>query len=117
MRAQEDALDAQNREYHDRLSAKTSYLKSLAFDMETEAKSHHRLLDDMDGDFEGASGLLSSTLSRVNYMSKSAGRGNRKILCYVALGLVFIVLILYAVFSHYFRAAPLLDGNDNRNNL
>ena len=41
-RASEDILDAQNREYHDRLGSKTSYLKSLAFDMEQEAKDHNR---------------------------------------------------------------------------
>ena len=41
-RASEDILDAQNREYHDRLGSKTSYLKALAFDMEQEAKDHNR---------------------------------------------------------------------------
>ncbi len=41
-RGAEDVVDAQNREVHDRLASKTSYLKSLAFDMETEAKDHHR---------------------------------------------------------------------------
>ena len=51
-RAAEDILDAQNREYHDRLSSKTSYLKSLAFDMEMEAKDHNRLLNGVDDDFE-----------------------------------------------------------------
>ena len=40
-RASEDILEAQNREYHDRLSSKSSYLKSLAFDMEQEAKDHN----------------------------------------------------------------------------
>ncbi len=41
-RGAEDVVEAQNRELHDRLASKTSYLKSLAFDMETEAKDHHR---------------------------------------------------------------------------
>jgi hypothetical protein len=41
-RASEDILEVQNREYHDRLSSKTTYLKSLAFDMEQEAKDHNR---------------------------------------------------------------------------
>lgn len=51
-RAAEDILDAQNREYHERLSNKTSYLKGLAFDMEMEAKDHNRLLNGVDDDFD-----------------------------------------------------------------
>ncbi len=44
-RAAEDVVDAQNREYHDRLASKTSYLKGLALDIEGEAKDHHRRVD------------------------------------------------------------------------
>jgi hypothetical protein len=40
-RATEDVLDAQNREYHERLSNKTSYLKGLAYDMEMEARNRY----------------------------------------------------------------------------
>ena len=44
-RGAEDILEAQNREYHDRLANKTSYLKSLAFEMEQEAGDHNRYED------------------------------------------------------------------------
>lgn len=93
-RASEDILEVQNREYHDRLSSKTTYLKSLAFDMEQEAKDHNRLLDSMDGDFDTTSGFLGGTLNRVNTMMAS-GRGNRKIMCYVILGMILTVIFLY----------------------
>jgi len=93
-RASEDILDAQNREYHDRLSNKTSYLKSLAFDMEQEAKDHNRLLDSMDGDFDSTSGFLGGTLNRVNNMVAS-GRGNRKLMCYVIFGVILTIFFIY----------------------
>ena len=54
-RGAEDMLDAQNREYHERLSSKTSFLKSLAFDMEMEAKDHNKLLNGVDDDFDSTS--------------------------------------------------------------
>ena len=93
-RATEDILDAQNREYHDRLANKTSYLKSLAFDMETEAKDHHKLLDSLDGEFDSTSGFLGGTLNRVKLMMGS-GKSNRQVMCYVAVGVVVLVFFLY----------------------
>jgi blocked-early-in-transport protein 1 len=93
-RAAEDIVDAQNREYHDRLSSKASYLKSLAFDIENEAKDHHRLLNDMDDDFDSTSGFLGNTLKRVQVMA-AAGKGNRKLMCYVS---IFIVMTLFALY-------------------
>merc|ERR1712080_297911 len=86
--------DIQNREYQDRLSHKTSYLKSLALDIETEAKDSHRLLDGVDSDFDGTSGFLGSSLGRIEKML-GAGRSNRQIMCYVALLFVFVFFMLY----------------------
>lgn len=93
-RASEDVIEAQNREYAERISSKTSYLKTIALDMEQEAKDHHRLLDGLDGDFDGTSGLLGGTLNRVNIMM-SSGRGNRKVLCYVVLAFIFLAFLIY----------------------
>ena len=93
-RASEDMLEAQNREYHDRLSSKTSYLKSIAFDMEQEAKDHNKLLDNVDGDFDSTSGFLGGTMNRVNSMITS-GRGNRKLMCYIIIGVVLTIFFLY----------------------
>lgn len=93
-RATEDIIDAQNREYHDRLAAKSSYLKSLAFDMETEAKDHHKLLAGLDDDFDGTSGFLGSSLNRVKHMMNS-GRNNRQLMCYVSVGVVFLFFVIY----------------------
>ena len=93
-RAAEDIVEAQNREYHDRLANKSSYLKSLAYDIEMEAKDHNRLLDNVDDDFDSTGNFLSGTLNRVNHMLGS-GRNNRKLMCYTAFGVVFVLLLIY----------------------
>lgn len=93
-RGSEDILEAQNREYADRLANKTSYLKSLAFDMENEAKDHHKLLNGLDDEFDGTGNFLSNTLNRVNFMMNT-GRSNRKIMCYVCAGVIFMMMFVY----------------------
>ena len=93
-RASEDIIEAQNREYADRISSKTSYLKTIALDMEQEAKDHHRLLDNLDGDFDSTSGFLGGTLNRVNLLM-SSGRGNRKMMCYVVLAVMVLAFVVY----------------------
>lgn len=87
-------MDAQNRDYQDRLSQKTAFLKSLAVDIESEAKDHHRLLDGIGDDFDGSSGLLGNTLGRVNKML-GGGKTNRQIMLYVILVVIFVVIALY----------------------
>lgn len=93
-RAAEDVVDAQNREFHDRLASKTSYLKSIAFEMESEAKDHHRLLDALDDDFDSTGGFLGGTMNRVKKMM-SSGRSNRQLMCYVSLGVIGTMFVLY----------------------
>ena len=90
----EEAMDSQNRDYQDRLSQKTAFLKSLAVDIETEAKDHHRLLDGIGDDFDGSSGLLGNTLGRVNKML-GGGKTNRQIMCYVVILIIFVFLVMY----------------------
>ena len=90
----EEAMDAQNRDYQDRLSQKTAFLKSLAVDIETEARDHHRLLDGVGDDFDGSSGLLGNTLGRVNKML-GGGKTNRQIMLYVIILIIFVFIALY----------------------
>ena len=100
----EEAMDVQNREYQDRLSQKTAYLKSLAVDIETEAKDHHRLLDGIGDDFDGSSGLMGNTLGRVNKML-GGGKTNRQIMCYVVIVIIFVFVVLYYFFSRLSRSS------------
>ena len=58
------------------MASKTSHLKSIALEMEGEARDHHRLLDDLDNDFDSTGGFLGNTMNRVVLMTQ-AGRANR----------------------------------------
>jgi len=91
-------MDVQNREYQERMSNKTAYLKSLAYDIENEAKDHHRLLDDVGGDFDSSSGLLGSTIGRVQKLLGS-GKSNRQIMCYTILVVIFTFFLLSYLIS------------------
>ncbi len=97
-RASEDILEAQNRERTERIASKTSYLKSLAYDIENEAKDHNKLLDNVGDDFDSTGSFLSGTLNRVHKMM-GTGRNNRKLMCYVAFGVVIFITILYLMAS------------------
>ena len=90
----EEAMDAQNRENQERLSQKTAFLKSLAVDIESEVKDHHRLLDGVGDNFDGSSGPLGNTFGRVNKMI-GAGKSNRQIMCYVIIVIIFVFLAIY----------------------
>lgn len=124
-RASEDILDAQNREYADRLASKSSFLKSIAFDIESEAKDHHKLLNGLDDEFDSTGSvnvlkiLLNSTFSITVFrrlkcaiffylpggflagtMSRvkhmmGTGRGNRQLMCYVSIGIVVFMFFVY----------------------
>ena len=97
-RAAEDIIEAQNHERHERLASKSSYLKSLAYDIELEAKDHNRLLDNVDDDFDSTGNFLNGTLNRVHKMLGS-GRSNRKLMCYVAGGVVLFIFFIYFLSS------------------
>ena len=97
-RAAEDILDAQNRERQERLANKTSYLKSLAYDIESEAKDHNRLLDNLDDDFDSTGNFLSGTMNRVHKMM-GTGRNNRKLMCYVICAVVLFIFFVYFLSS------------------
>ena len=46
------------------------------------------------GEFESSQGLLTGSLNRINYMV-SSGKGNRKMMCYIILGLVGLFFLSY----------------------
>ncbi|KAG8184070.1 hypothetical protein JTE90_013704 [Oedothorax gibbosus] len=90
----EDALEAQNRYHADELAKKISKLKSVAYDIEVEAKDHNKLLDDVGNEFDSSGGFLSGSLNRVNKMMFT-GRSDRRLMCYVVLITVGIFVVFY----------------------
>jgi hypothetical protein len=75
-------------------------LFQLAFDIETESKEHHNLLDGLGNDFESGTGLLSGSMNRIHRVL-NGGRNNRRAMCYMAAIVIGIFLFLYFTFSVY----------------
>ncbi|MBN3271314.1 BET1L protein, partial [Polyodon spathula] len=90
----DDILDAENKRLAENLSSKVSRLKSLALDIDQDAEDQNSYLDSMDSNFMSATGLLTGSVKRFSSMARS-GRDNRKLLCYVSIGLVLIFFLLY----------------------
>jgi blocked-early-in-transport protein 1 len=93
-----EMLDRQNQMMTENLAMKVSRLRDLAVDIETETKDSNRYLSSMDGDFEGTTSLLSGSLKRINFMVNS-GKNNRRLMCYLILGLVLVFFALFYLIS------------------
>uniref|UniRef100_A0A8C6TCN8 BET1-like protein n=1 Tax=Neogobius melanostomus TaxID=47308 RepID=A0A8C6TCN8_9GOBI len=92
----EDMLDAENKRMAENLAAKVSRLKSLAYDIDQDAEDQNEYLDGMDSNFMSATGLLTGSVKRFSTMVRSS-RDNRRLLCYVSIGLVLVFFILYYI--------------------
>ncbi|XP_057691713.1 BET1-like protein [Corythoichthys intestinalis] len=90
----EDMLDAENKRLADSLVTKVSRLKSLAYDIDREAEDQNDYLDSMNSNFLSTTGLLGGTVRRF-YNTIGSGRENRRIMCYIAIGLIVIFFLLY----------------------
>ncbi|XP_018026794.1 BET1-like protein [Hyalella azteca] len=95
---EEQELDKRNQNRAYNLANKVSQLRSVAVDLELEAHEHNRMLDNMDGDFSSGSSLLGLSSNRLHGVL-TAGRQNKRVMCYVAAAVVIIVLISYHAFS------------------
>uniref|UniRef100_A0A665UB38 BET1-like protein n=1 Tax=Echeneis naucrates TaxID=173247 RepID=A0A665UB38_ECHNA len=98
----DDMLDAENKRMAENLATKVSRLKSLAYDIDREAEDQNDYLDGMDSNFLSATGLLTGSVKRFSTMVRS-GRDNRRILCYVSIGLVLAFFLLYYLVSRIQR--------------
>ncbi|XP_030587367.1 BET1-like protein [Archocentrus centrarchus] len=94
----DDILDAENKRLADNLASKVSRLKSLAYDIDREVDDQNEYLDGMDSNFMSATGLLTGSVKRFSTMVRS-GRDNRRILCYISMGLVVVFFVLYYLVS------------------
>lgn len=97
--AMDEVLDAENKRMTENLASKASRLKLIALDIDRETDTQNRYLDGMDSDFSSVTGLLTGSVKRFSGMVKS-GRDNRKLLCYISIGVVVVFFILYFLVSH-----------------
>ncbi|XP_028651978.1 BET1-like protein [Erpetoichthys calabaricus] len=96
--AVDEMLDAENKLLADQLATKVSRLKSLALDIDKETEDHNAYLDGMDSNFLSTTGLLTGSVKRFSNMVRS-GRDNRRLLCYVSIGLILLFFVLYFIVS------------------
>ncbi|KAF6719104.1 BET1-like protein [Oryzias melastigma] len=98
----DDMLDAENKRLAENLATKVSRLKSLAYDIDREVDDQNDYLDGMDSNMMSATGLLTGSVKRFSTMVRSS-RDNRRLLCYVSLGLVLVFFMLYFLVSRIQR--------------
>lgn len=88
-------LDSENQSRVEGLAGKISRLKGIALDIESETKHQNSFMDNhMSGEFDSSQGLLTGSMHRINHMV-SAGKGNRKLMCYIIAGLVILFFLSY----------------------
>jgi len=79
-------------------------LKSLAYDIEDEAKEHNKYMDSSLGwNFESTQSLLSGGVNRVHKLL-GTNRGNRRLMCYIVAAVVVGGFVFYHVVSRVTRA-------------
>ena len=74
------------------------FLLQLAKDINKEARDHIPLIGGLDDEMEGTGNLLSNSLGRVRGLLGS-NRSNRRIMCYIAGGMVMFVVFTYLIYS------------------
>ncbi|XP_028966850.1 BET1-like protein [Galendromus occidentalis] len=91
---EDDRMNSENQRLTEHLAGQISQLKSLAYDIEDEAKEHNRYLDGMGWNFESTRNLMSGGTNRIHKLLGS-GRGNRRVMCYIIAGVVVFGLIFF----------------------
>ncbi|XP_022701909.1 type 1 phosphatases regulator YPI1-like isoform X2 [Varroa jacobsoni] len=112
---EDDRMDAENRRLTDNLARDIRQLKSLAYDIEDEAKEHNRYLDGMVWNFGSTQNLLTGGVHRINKLLGS-GRSNRRLMCYIVAAVIVFGLIFYHVVGRVTTVNPSLDAVDGHNN-
>ncbi|CAF3234661.1 unnamed protein product [Rotaria socialis] len=93
-------LESKNDSHTEELAAKVSRLKNIAIDIDNEAKEHNRFLDSMRFDFDTARSFIGGSSRHLGNVM-SSGKGDRRFMCYIIGGIVFIFVFLYYVISSF----------------
>jgi blocked-early-in-transport protein 1 len=92
---QNDYMEQQNDEQINLIAGKVGQLKELSIAIGSHVKEDNRLLGDLDNSFDSAGSLLSGTMKRLGSLADSGG--NRHML-YLALFVIFVLLLVYKLF-------------------
>jgi len=96
----EELFEKQTEESIEETSESAIKLKSLVISINDEVKAQNSLLDKMSTDVDKTGGSLKGTMSRLNSMVKAGGNKN---ICYLALLIVVIFILLYYIISYLQR--------------
>lgn len=89
-RPEPSLIEGENEQMENALSGKVKALKSLSIDIGTEIRTSNKLLEQMDLEFEGSTGLLQKTMNRLKGITKG---GHWKLWLY----LFFFALFVFGV--------------------
>lgn len=84
--------EQQNNALVDQLNDKVDLLKTLAIDFNKEAKDQNKMLDEMEGDFDGTGTFLAGTMSRLDKMINTGGSNH---MCYLVIFIFVVFMFLY----------------------
>ena len=89
-----EIMERENDQLINSLSSKVSALKSLTIDIGNEVKEQNKYLDGMDNDFDFGSGMLGSTMKRLQVM---AAKSNKRFTLYLVLFSFSVFLLIYYI--------------------
>ncbi|CAF4591220.1 unnamed protein product [Rotaria socialis] len=96
-------LESKNDSHTEELAAKHEFIVficKIAIDIDNEAKEHNRFLDSMRFDFDTARSFIGGSSRHLGNVM-SSGKGDRRFMCYIIGGIVFIFVFLYYVISSF----------------
>jgi len=96
----EELFEKQTEENIEETSDSALKLKSLVISINDEVNAQNTLLGKMTTDVDKTGGSLKGTMSRLNAMVKTGGSKN---MCYLALLIVVVFILLYYIISYLQR--------------
>ena len=90
--AYDSHLENENDAQIGKLAGQVSALKDISSQISIHIKGDNKLLDELDGSFDSAGGMLGGTMKRLGALS--AGGGNCNI-TYLVMFVVFILLLMW----------------------
>ncbi len=92
-----DAMqEHENEAQIDALANKVNALKGIAIHIGDHVREDVRLLDNLDGNFDSTTGLLTNTMRKLSSMSSSKDSSH---MLYLVLFVVAVFLCIYKIFS------------------
>ena len=90
--AYDSHLESENDAQIGKLAGQVSALKDISSQISIHIKGDNKLLDELDGSFDSAGGMLGGTMKRLGALASSGGNCN---MTYLVMFIVFVLLLLW----------------------